>query len=192
MGDRFGIPRLHRLLASLDPASARRVPPGDAQRVVRALELAVGTGETWSARLARTGTWSTGEERYRAIKFGCDLDRTALAARLAARIDAFFAADLPGEIDRLLASGVSETANAFKGIGYREILKAKSEGRDPMEARESILTATRQYAKRQRTWFRKEPGLVWIDAGRGVDVLADAIVGAWNGSQVTGGAGSAC
>ena len=189
---RFGARRVHRLLATLDPESAKRVGPEDAQRIVRALELALLSGETWSATLARSGTWSGGEERYRALKFGLDLDRNVLASRLAARVGAFFEADLEGEVDRLLAQGVPEAANAFKGIGYREILGARRQRRDPADTREAIVVATRQYAKRQRTWFRKEPGLVWIDASLGIDALVATVVGAWNAARAEEGAGSAC
>jgi tRNA dimethylallyltransferase len=192
LASRFGAARLHRLLASADPVSALRVRSGDAQRVVRALELALSSGESWSERLRHTGTWSADEERYRSLKFGLDLDRQVLAERLAARVDSFFDADLPGEIDRLLDSGVPRTANAFKGIGYREILNAKVERRDPRDAREAIVTATRQYAKRQRTWFRKEPGLVWIDAALGVDALTEGVVAAWNDFRATEGSASPC
>ena len=189
---RFGARRVHRLLATLDPESAKRVGPEDAQRIVRALELALLSGETWSATLARSGTWSGGEERYRALKFGLDLDRNVLASRLAARVGAFFEADLEGEVDRLLAQGVPETANAFKGIGYREILSAKRQRRDAADTREAIVVATRQYAKRQRTWFRKEPGLVWLDASSGIDALVATVVSAWNAARAEEGAGSAC
>ena len=189
---RFGARRVHRLLATLDPATAQRVPPEDGQRIVRAIELALVSGETWSATLARSGTWSGGQERYRALKFGLDLDREALASRLAARVGTFFDADLPGEVERLLALGVPESANAFKGIGYREILRARSEGRDPAAMREAIVVATRQYAKRQRTWFRKEPGVVWLDASLGIDALVATVVGAWNAARAQEGAGSAC
>jgi tRNA dimethylallyltransferase len=189
---RFGVKRVHRLLAARDPESARRVRPEDAQRIVRALELALGSGETWSASLVREGTWAEGQERYRALKFAVDLDREVLAHRLAARVDAFFAADLPGEVGRLLADGVPASANAFKGIGYREILEARREGKDPATMREAIVIATRQYAKRQRTWFRKEPGLVWLDAGLGLEALAQTAVDAWNAATSEDGAGSAC
>ena len=189
---RFGARRVHRLLATLDPATANRVGPEDAQRIVRALELALLSGETWSARLIRSGTWSGSEERYRALKFGLDVDRDVLASRLAARVDAFFEADLEGEVDRLLALGVPESANAFKGIGYREVLRARSQGRDPADTREAIVVATRQYAKRQRTWFRKEPGLVWLDASLGVEALVATVVGAWTAARADEGAGSAC
>jgi tRNA dimethylallyltransferase len=189
---RYGAPRLHRLLAKLDPGSAQRIAPEDAQRVVRALELALPRGDTWSDNLLRFGTWSRAGERYRALKFGLDLDRDVLAERLAARVDAFFDAGLVGEVDRLLAEGVPETANAFKGIGYREILAAKAEGRDPRAARDAIVVATRQYSKRQRTWFRKEPGLVWIDATLGIDAQAAIVVAGWKAAQAQGGVPSAC
>jgi tRNA dimethylallyltransferase len=182
MAARFGSSRLHRLLASQDPESAERIRPNDAQRVTRALELALPDGETWSARLARSGTWAAAEERYRALKFGLDLDREILALRLAARVDAFFAADLPGEVERLLAAGVPETANAFSGIGYREILRAKRQGRDPEGERDAIVVATRRYAKRQRTWFRGERGVSWLDGARDVEALTTIVVEAWRAS----------
>jgi tRNA dimethylallyltransferase len=189
---RWGAPRLHRILARLDPASASRLPSGDGQRIVRALELALLEGETWSARLAAAGTWSRPEERYRALKFGLDLPRDVLAERLSARVKAFFDADLPGEVDRLLASGVPKSANAFKGIGYREMLRAKAEGTDPARERDAIVVATRQYAKRQRTWFRGEPGVIWLDASIGTDALAERVVAAWNALPDRGGVNSPC
>lgn len=189
---RFGAPRLHRLLARLDADSAARVEPKDAQRIVRALELAIPKEDTWSGRLAREGTWSRSGERYRALKFGLDLDRDRLAAHLARRVDAFFEADLPGEVERLLASGVPTTANAFKGIGYAEVLRASAEGRDPAGMRDAIVVATRRYSKRQRTWFRKEPGLVWLDAAVGVEALVSRIAGAWTETWGRSGFGASC
>lgn len=179
MAARFGTPRLHRLLLRLDPIAAARILPGDTQRVTRALELALPNGETWSARLARWGTWGSTAERYPALKFGLDLDRETLAARLAARVQAFFAAGLSGEVERLLASGVPETANAFLAIGYREVMRARLEGGDPEATKDAVVAATRRYAKRQRTWFRREPGLTWLDAALGADALAEIVESAW-------------
>lgn len=187
MASRFGSPRLHRLLVRLDPASAARLSPQDAQRVTRALELALPPGDTWSARLARSGTWAAAGERYGALKFGLEVDREVLSARLAARVDAFFAADLEGEVARLLAEGVPETANAFAGIGYREVLRARTERSEHATVREAILHATRRYAKRQRTWFRGEPGLVWLDGAAGVPALASSIAGAWHAARAREG-----
>ena len=189
---RFGAPRLHRLLATLDAATATRIPKGDAQRIVRALELALPSGETWSETLARSGTWDRDGERFPALKFVLDLDRTALAERLAARVDAFLAAGLAGEVEHLLASGVPASANAFKGIGYREMLGARASGSDPKELREAIVVATRRYAKRQRTWFRKEPGLIPLDAAQGIDALSEQVAAAWREASRSGGAVPAC
>ena len=189
---RFGAARLHRWLGSLDAESAARVRPEDAQRIVRALELALPSGGNWSARLLRSGTWELPDERYRALKFGLDLDRRRLADRLARRVDAFFAAGLAGEVVRLLDEGVPASANAFKGIGYREVLTARSEGGEPASKREAIVIATRQYAKRQRTWFRKEPGVTWLDGELPADALASRIVSAWTEFTRIGGASAPC
>jgi tRNA dimethylallyltransferase len=179
MAGRFGSPRLHRWLHGLDAASAARVPPRDAQRVVRALELALASGPTWSERLAASGTWARAGERYDTMKFGLDLPREVSNDRLARRVDSFFARGLVGEVDRLLAAGVPATANAFKAIGYREVLRARLEGRDPAAERDAVVQATRRYAKRQRTWFRAEPGVVWLDASRDTDALASDIAAAF-------------
>jgi len=189
---RFGAVRLHRLLAHIDPESAARVRPEDAQRIVRALELAQPAGESWSARLSRSGTWALPGERYRALKFGLDLERELLADRLARRADGFLAAGLVGEVERLLDEGVPAAANAFKGIGYREVLKARSEGRDPGGTREAIVIATRQYAKRQRTWFRKEPGLTWLDGALPIEALASRIAASWTAFVRSGSDAAPC
>jgi tRNA dimethylallyltransferase len=189
---RFGPPRLHRWLARLDPASAARVLPGDVQRVIRGLELALASEASWSERLAASGTWSANGERYVALKFGLDLDREALGARLARRVDEFLASGLVDEVDRLLGAGIPRTANAFKAIGYREVLAARLAGRDPRGERDAIVLATRRYAKRQRTWFRRERGVLWLDAAREPGDLVTTIVAAWSEGSATGGAGAPC
>ncbi|HEX4823107.1 MAG TPA: tRNA (adenosine(37)-N6)-dimethylallyltransferase MiaA [Candidatus Polarisedimenticolaceae bacterium] len=175
---RFGAARLHGALAARDPGSAARIAPADTQRLLRALELA-GPGPIWSDRIAAAGTWSTPGERYDALKIGLTLDRDLLAARLTARVDRFLESGLEEEVAHLLAAGVPESANAFKAIGYREALRARSLGLDLGTERDAIVTATRRYAKRQRTWFRREPGVVWMDASGDPDALAGEIVASW-------------
>lgn len=192
LADRFGAPRLHRWLRSLDPATAERLPAADRQRIVRGLEVALADGPAWSERLASLGTWESESERYAALKFGLDLAPALLAERLAARVDAFLAAGLVEEVDRLRASGVPDAANALKGIGYRQVLRARLEDRDPTLEREAIVVATRQYAKRQRTWFRKERGVSWLDAASGADTLAAFVASRWAEALRPGGAGAAC
>jgi tRNA dimethylallyltransferase len=178
MAARHGSRRLHRWLAHRDPASALRLGSGDRQRIVRALELAL-TGEPWSRRLTEQGTWRSGVERYATRKFGLDLDRRTLHARLDARVDRFFASGLVDEVRELLRSGVSPEANAFKAIGYREVVSAITRGEDPAGVRAEVAAATRRYAKRQRTWFRGEPGVVWLDAARPAAEVARDIGAAW-------------
>lgn len=182
---RKGPASLHRWLARRDPASARRVAPGDTQRVVRALELAL-TGElTWSERLEGQGTWAAGRERYRALKIGLDADREILGRRLDARVDRFFRAGLVAEVRSLLEQGIPREANAFKGIGYREVLAAIESGRPADEARAVVARNTRRYAKRQRTWFRREPDVVWLDAALPTKTLIELALGHWRGFRST-------
>ncbi len=178
---RRGSSRLHRWLGRLDPSSSARIAPADTQRVVRALELALAGGGTWSERLLREGTWSSGRERYLSLKVGLDMDRAALAERLSERVDRFFDAGLVAEIRSLLAAGVPESANALKAIGYREVLASLRAGEDAEAARDAVKTSTRRYAKRQRTWFRGEPGIVWLDAALGPERLASCIAALWIG-----------
>jgi tRNA dimethylallyltransferase len=176
---RRGLPRLHRWLNRLDPQSAARIGPGDVQRIVRALELVLKGEGTWSERLRDQGTWSTDRERYRALKIGLDMDRERLGRGIDARVERFFECGLVDEVRRLLQDGVSEQANAFKAIGYREVLQAIRSGLPPEQTVEEIRRNTRRYAKRQRTWFRKEPGVVWLDAAQQRAVLVEQILEHW-------------
>jgi tRNA dimethylallyltransferase len=179
MAGRFGSARLHRWLSHLDPGSAERLPPADAQRVTRALEAAL-SGMPWSRTLREEGTWSLGAERYPSLKIGLDLDRELHARALSARVDAFFAAGLVEEVRGLLAAGVPPSANAMKAIGYREVAAALARGVAPEQVKDEVERATRRYAKRQRTWFRAEPGLTWLDAGVPAPDLAAQIARLWD------------
>jgi tRNA dimethylallyltransferase len=180
LATRFGTARLHRLLARCDPESARRLPPRDAQRVVRALEIAFAGGARWSERLREAGSWSSGVERYPSLKVVLDLPREVLAARLDARVDGFFARGLVAEVRDLLASGIPGTANAFKAIGYREVVRALAEGIDPASVVEEVRRATRRYAKRQRTWFRGERDALRLDGSPGVEATVRTILECWS------------
>jgi len=184
---RRGPHSLHRWLSRLDPESARRLAPGDGQRIVRALELALSDDATWSERLRDEGSWAAGVERYDALKIGLDGDRERLARRLDERVDRFFEAGLVEEVRGLLALGVPSRANAFKAIGYREVLAALEQGRDPAEARDEVRRNTRRYAKRQRTWFRKEPGVTWLDAESEPADLARRVAELWTRFASEGG-----
>jgi tRNA dimethylallyltransferase len=179
VAERRGTPSLHRWLGRLDAESAARLSPADTQRVVRAMELALSGGTTWSRRLGDGGTWESGVERYDALKIGLDTDRERLSRRLDARVEQFFEAGLVEEVRGLLDAGVPRSANAFKAIGYREVLGALEERGDLAQVPQEVKKNTRRYAKRQRTWFRKEPGVIWMDAAQDTAALTERVVALW-------------
>ena len=179
MSERFGVPRMHRWLRSLDRESAERLPVGDRQRILRALEIAIRGDATWSRMLREAGTWSGGPERFASVKVGLDLDPLVLARRLDRRVERFFEDGLVEEVQSLLRAGIPAEANAFKAIGYRDVLEAILRRSDPQRTIGGVQRNTRRYAKRQRTWFRREPGVVWLDASTSRSALCDEIVRLW-------------
>jgi len=179
IGERRGPAALHRWLRRLDPDSAVRLPSADVQRLARAVEFALLSGGTWSERLRAEGTWNDRGERYRSLKVGLTMDRQRLYERLNARVDRFFESGLIDEVQRLLACGVPPEANAFKAIGYREVLSALREGRDADAVREDVKRSTRRFAKRQMTWFRREADVVWLDAEVGLAEVVGRVLKLW-------------
>lgn len=161
-GDEHGAGYLHAMLRRVDPASARRLPPRDRQRIVRALEVFFATRRPMSEQIASHGFR---EERWRAVKIGLTMPRALLSERIEQRIERFFEAGWEDEVRGLLASGLPETANAWKALGYREVARLVRGEIGREEAVRSIARETRKYAKRQMTWFRREPGVVWFEHG---------------------------
>jgi tRNA dimethylallyltransferase len=156
-----GLAGMYRLLQRLDPASAQRLPATDAQRVLRMLEYRVRSGRPMSDAIADQ---PFGRERYRALKIGLRLNRSELRRCIETRVEEMVSRGLIEEVENLLSAGVSQDTQAFRAIGYREILKYLNKEVSLEEAKEEIKTATRQYAKRQVTWFRRENGIIWVDA----------------------------
>jgi tRNA dimethylallyltransferase len=179
IGHRRGTAALHRWLRRLDPESAARLPASDGQRLARAIEFSLLSDGTWSERLHGQGSWERGADRYRALKIGLTMDRPRLYERLDQRVDRFFEAGLVEEVRQRLADGVPATANAFKAIGYREVLSALSEGRDPEGVRDQVKRSTRRFAKRQWTWFRREQNVTWLDAELGTASLVVQVEELW-------------
>jgi len=148
-------------LARCDPAAAARIPPADRVRTVRALEaLRLGARPISEQQAGHAFADRPFDVRFLALA----LDRDVLSARLRARVAGMFAAGLADEVRALHAAGYGRELRSLRAIGYREAcaLVAGELGRD--EAIERAWIATRRYAKRQRTWFRAEPGLEWLDA----------------------------
>ena len=155
-----GIAALYRELEQVDPQRAARLHLADEKRIIRALEVWHETGETITEHDRRTAALPP---RYEAARIGLTFaERADMWARIDRRVDRMMAAGLVEEVEGLLASGVPERCTAMQAIGYKEMAAALREGRPAAEAAEEIKLRSRQYAKRQLTWFRREPSVKWI------------------------------
>ncbi len=173
---RHSVPWLHRVLSRLDRQTAARVRPRDEKRIVRALEVRLATGRSLSA--LQGDAWR-GPDRFPVLRVMLDMPRGELYARLDRRVARFFGRGLVAEVRWLLgARGVPSSANALKGIGYREVVASLrgDEPGDGLTLLERVQRSTRRYAKRQWTWFRGEPTDLVLDARRPVDELAAEVV----------------
>ena len=150
------------MLSALDPVAASALPPGDSQRLVRAVEIALATGRPLSSQIEGR---RFGGDRFATLKIGLTAGREVLAGRIERRVDAFFEAGLVEEARALLAGGVPASANCFKALGYREVLAHLRGEIDLPRAVALVKRNTRRYSKRQLTWFRREPGVIWFEFG---------------------------
>jgi tRNA dimethylallyltransferase len=147
---------VHRLLRRFDKATAERMHPKDIPKAMRALEICL------RSRRPATEVFAGGRDAlqgYRVLKIGLFPDRAKLVARLEARVEAMFAAGLVAETEAILARGVPASAKPFESIGYRQALQVVQGELSVKDAIFYTKRDTRQYAKRQMTWFRQEPGL---------------------------------
>ena len=150
---------LARWAQRLDPAAAGRIHPHDRVRLLRVLEVALGTGVPLSGWQRHHGF---ADAPYEVLLLGLDVTPQALNGRIAARVEAMLAGGWLDEV-RALGAAVPSDAPAWMTLGYRE-LRAALDGRtDLAKAVAATVLATRRFAKRQRTWFRREPGLSWRD-----------------------------
>jgi tRNA dimethylallyltransferase len=165
---------LHRLLAKFDKEAARRIHPNDTPKLIRAIEVCL------TARRPITDLFRENEakplEGFRIAKVGLSPDRTLLAKRIDERCERMFKGGLIEEICRILELGFSPTAKALMSIGYREGVQVLQSEMSVVEALTRTQTATRQYAKRQRTWFRREPGIFWLHGFGFVKKAAEDVV----------------
>lgn len=154
---------LHRRLTEVDPVTAARLHANDLVRLVRALEVFELTGTPLS-------TWHAGhgfrQPSYRLLKLAPQVEREELYRRIDERAVAMFAGGLVEETSALLAAGYSGDLKSLQTIGYREALRLLAGACTGAEALAELQQATRRYAKRQMTWFRAEPGLIWVDSGQ--------------------------
>ena len=172
IAQRHGSRRLHRLLARVDPPSARRIQPRDEKRMVRALEVYFRTGRPLTDHFAETRA-PLGD--YRVVTVGLRLSAEETAERVARRVQAQFARGIVDEVRGLLARGVPETALPFTGLVYRQVVEFLHGARDEVATRDLIVRENRRYARRQLIWFRKEPNLTWIHGGGEQPATLDAV-----------------
>ncbi|MGB2670572.1 MAG: tRNA (adenosine(37)-N6)-dimethylallyltransferase MiaA [Candidatus Acidiferrum sp.] len=166
---------LHRLLRRLDPETAAKIAPADEQKLIRAVEVCVLARRPIS-EVHRSGRSPL--EGWRALKIGLMPPREALYERIHARMDAMLLQGWMEEVRGLIASGLPDNAKPFDFIGYRELREVLRGEKKFEEARTMIQQATRRYAKRQITWFRKDPSIHWLAGfGHNADVQGNAL--AW-------------
>lgn len=152
-----GAERLHQRLTGVDPAAATRILPGNARRIVRALEVIELTGRSFPAVLP--------ERRYvlpDVVQIGLAIDRPTLDARIAARVDAMWAAGFVEEVRRLAAAGLRDSLTASRALGYRQVLRYLDGEISEEQARELTIVGTRKFARRQDSWFRKDGRIAWL------------------------------
>jgi tRNA dimethylallyltransferase len=170
---RVGAPTLHRRLAEVDPVAAEAVLPSNGRRIVRALEVVELTGRPFSANLP-----GTRPPRYDAVLLGVDRDTAELDERVALRVDRMLAAGLVEETRELVGRGLREGRTASRALGYQQVLAA-FDGEYPLEtAAEETVRRTRRFVRRQRSWFRRDHRIHWLDgADPGLSARARRLVG---------------
>jgi tRNA dimethylallyltransferase len=180
-----GVGRLHAELARRDPAAAASILPTDARRTVRALEVVELTGQPFAASAPRIGA-----PRWDTAIVGLDCDTAILDERLARRTDLMFDQGLVGEVTALLDGGLREGVTAARALGYAQVIAALDAGgatgpsADQLrDAREQTYVGTRRYVRRQRSWFRRDHRVRWLDVGASTPpesaAVVDAAVRAW-------------
>ncbi|KBZ64744.1 tRNA dimethylallyltransferase [Mycobacterium [tuberculosis] TKK-01-0051] len=172
----IGVGELHAELARRDPAAAASILPTDARRTVRALEVVELTGQPFAASAPQIGA-----PRWDTAIVGLDCDTTLLDERLARRTASMFDQGLVGEVIALLDRGLRDGVTASRALGYAQVLTALDAGGGDEQmraAREQTFVGTRRYVRRQRSWFRRDHRVQWLDVADGAHVV-DAAVRAW-------------
>ncbi len=164
-----GVAALHRELAGVDAAAAASILPTDGRRIVRALEVVELTGEPFAASAP-----SIGAPRWNTAIIGLDWDTAVLDRRLQHRTDTMFERGLVDEVRTLLECGLRDGVTAARALGYAQVLADLDAGGDGSGAREPTFIGTRRYVRRQRSWFRRDHRITWLD-GAAAGNVADAL-----------------
>ncbi|WP_245715061.1 tRNA (adenosine(37)-N6)-dimethylallyltransferase MiaA [Micromonospora inyonensis] len=149
---------LYERLRAVDPAAAAGILPGNGRRIVRALEVVELTGAPFAASLPEPTPF------YPSVQLGVDLDTALLDERVARRVDRMWAAGLVAETRELVGHGLPEGRTASRALGYQQVLRFLAGGSTEAEAHDETIRATRRFVRRQRSWFRRDPRVHWLDA----------------------------
>ena len=150
---------LHKRLASCDPAAATRIHPNDTFRIIRALEVYEITGRPMSSIQT---SHQFGDHLFDALKIGLSMDRETLYAQIDRRVEDMIATGLVDEVKGLLDQGYGSEIKAMQSIGYRHITSFLEGKLSREEAIRTMKRDTRRYAKRQMTWFKRDPDIIWV------------------------------
>ena len=172
--ERTPLPDLLSELAEHDPVTFEKIDRQNPRRVVRAVGVIRQTGRPFSEQRA---LWSTGPQATTTRCFALTRASADLQTRIDARVDAMFARGLVEETRRLLPCGLAENRTALQAIGYRQVVEHLQGERSLADTLELVKIRTRQYAKRQRTWLRRQLPVTWIEvqAGETADAIADRL-----------------
>ncbi|KJK53341.1 tRNA delta(2)-isopentenylpyrophosphate transferase [Lentzea aerocolonigenes] len=157
----LGPEALHQRLQTLDPAAAIAILPSNGRRIVRALEVIELTGQPFSANLPKPGP-----ARYDTVQIGVDREVSELDSRVDLRVDAMFAAGLEDEVRALVRLGLRDGKTASRALGYQQVLSAMDGACTIDFAAEETKRATRRFVRRQRSWFRRDQRITWLDGAR--------------------------
>ncbi|MFC5804694.1 tRNA (adenosine(37)-N6)-dimethylallyltransferase MiaA [Streptomyces formicae] len=147
---------LHARLAAADPDAARAILPSNGRRIVRALEVIEITGKPFTANLPGH------DAVYDTVQIGVDVERPELDARITLRVDHMWEAGLVDEVRALEAQGLREGRTASRALGYQQVLAALAGECAEDEARAETVRATKRFARRQDSWFRRDPRVHWL------------------------------
>lgn len=154
-----GAAALHARLTEVDPAAAAAILPGNGRRIVRALEVYELTGRPFSASLPRPGP-----PRHDTVLVGLDRNTAELDERIGTRVARMFDRGLVEEVRELAKRGLREGRTASRALGYQQVLAALDTDGDLAAAAEQTVVATRRFVRRQRSWFRRDDRISWLDA----------------------------
>jgi len=158
--EKIGGDAMHQKLAKLDPAASLAIPKENVRRVIRALEVIEITGKPFTAILPREDSTKYPD----ALQFGLAMDRQSLDIRIDNRVAKMWEAGFVDEVDELINQGILEGKTAQAAIGYAQIIRMKHGSMSQEEAIEDTARATRQYARRQETWFSRDLRITWLSA----------------------------